>query len=84
MKTDTIAESVENVAIRGQRLRSLIQNVHRLTRHKYRKQPLWVLVRDITGFGSSSAGHLCIRLNLDPFQNAGVKTLKNYEEPNED
>lgn len=76
---DTIAESVQNVAIRGQRLRSLIINVHQIVQAKYRKHSLWALVCDITGFGSTSAANLCERLNLDPHQNAGAKTLKNLK-----
>jgi hypothetical protein len=78
MKEDTIADCVQNVAIRGQRLRNLIKSVHCITHRKYKGHPLWALVMDITSFGSNSAADLCVRLNLDPHQDAGGKELKNH------
>lgn len=62
--------------IEGPRFRSIILNCHRLLRHKYRRVPLWALVSDITGFGSTTSTQLCNDIGLDPHQNAGKKCIE--------
>ena len=41
--------------IAGQRLTCLISNAHRLLKGRYRKSPLWSLVADLTGNGSTTS-----------------------------
>lgn len=60
------------------RLRCLFQNAHRLLKRRYSGLPLWSLVSDLTGYGSTVSGEICMRLNLDPHQDCKIKTLKNY------
>lgn len=62
--------------ISGKRLACLIANCHRLLRHKYRKTPLWAMVRDITSHGSTYSVEICLQAGYDPNQNCGVAKLK--------
>jgi len=62
--------------IMGQRLTTLISCAHRLLKARYRKQPLWVLVRDLTGNGSTTSAELCRAAGYDPSQPCGPKYLK--------
>ena len=62
--------------IKGQRLTVLIANAHRLLRLRYRNSPLWGLVSDLTGYGSTSSAALCRAAGYDPHQQCRVKILK--------
>lgn len=62
--------------IGGNRLACLIANCHRLLRHKYRQSPLWSMVADITGHGSTISCEICKQAGYDPHQSCGAKDLK--------
>lgn len=67
--------------IEGARLRSLIFNCHSLLRHKYRKSPLWAMVSDITGHGSTISVEICVQCGFAPGQDCGQKELEPYFKP---
>lgn len=75
MTNNTVSDGSEH-GITGQRLTCLISCAHRLLKARYRKQPLWVLVRDLTGNGSTTAVELCRSAGYDPSQPCGPKYLK--------
>ncbi len=62
--------------IGGNRLACMIANCHQLLRHKYRKTPLWAMVSDITGHGSTYSVEICLQAGYDPNQNCGLAKLK--------
>lgn len=47
---------------------TVIQNAHRMLWRKYRGQPLWTMVSDLTGYGSATSGEICDELGFDPHQ----------------
>lgn len=59
-------------------LRSLIRNAHaRLgTDVRYKGKPLWFLVADLFGFGSTHASETCREAGFYPHQKCGAGTLK--------
>lgn len=63
-------------AIAGYRLTTLIACARRLLKSRYRKSQLWVLVRDLTGSGSTTASELCRAAGFDPTTLCGAKHLK--------
>ncbi len=72
-------------SISGARLQVLIVNAHTLLRHNYRRTPLWVMIRDLTGAGSSTSMELCRQLCLDPHGACGGYSLKRLAAaPNKD
>lgn len=71
----------EPPVIAGERLRCLIMNAHRLLRPKYRGSPLWALVSDLTGYGSTTSCHICRSVGLEPVQMCDEVTLKEYISP---
>lgn len=73
--------SDDPTVITGPSLRCLIQNAHRLLRHRFRRSPLWSLVSQLTGHGSGVSRRICQSVNLDPDQDAGAKTLKDFQPP---
>ena len=62
--------------IAGKRLAVLISNCHRKLRHQYRRSPLWAMVSDITGHGSTYSVEICLQCGYDPNQNCGLENLK--------
>jgi hypothetical protein len=70
--------------IEGRRLECLIRNAHRLLRHRsqFRYSPLWSLVSEITGHGSTVSIEICKSVNLDPDQIMGrFKVLRELKLP---
>lgn len=65
--------------IAGSRLRLLIGNSHRLLRRKYRGSPLWALVSDLTGHGSTISAEICKQAEYDPNQMCVVQKLHNLK-----
>ncbi len=63
-------------AISGQRLTTMISCAHRLLRSRYRGSPLWALVSDLTGHGSTISAEICQQAGYDPCQPCGSKMLK--------
>lgn len=43
-----------------------------------RTDPLWAVVRDLCGVGSTSATEICLELGWDPYQRAGSGETRNY------
>ena len=62
--------------IAGPRLTCLISNAHRLLKARYRKSPLWALVADLTGNGSTTSAEICRDAGYDPNQPCDTKHLK--------
>jgi hypothetical protein len=62
--------------IAGKRLTCLISNAHRLLKGRYRQSPLWALVSDLTGNGSTTSVDICRAAGFDPSQPCGSKYLK--------
>jgi hypothetical protein len=62
--------------ITGQRLTCLISNAHRLLKRRYRSSPLWAMMSDLTGNGSTIAAEICRAAGYDPSQPCGAKYLK--------
>jgi hypothetical protein len=69
-------DTVKTHIIEGNRLAIMISNCHRLLRHKYRNSPLWAMVSDITGHGSTYSVEICLQCGYDPNQNCGCEKLK--------
>lgn len=69
------AKSVPMV-IEGRHISALISNAHRLLGHHYRRTPLWALVSDLTGHGSTMSCRLCKEAGYDPCQPCGPEKLK--------
>lgn len=44
----------------------MIVNAHALLRTKYRRRQLWVLVSDVTGYGSTLSSEICRGFGWDP------------------
>jgi hypothetical protein len=58
------------------RVQIAIVNLHRMLGRKYRTSPLWALVSDVWGHGSTVSGEICIACGLDPCQPCSAKKLK--------
>jgi len=52
--------------IEGDRLKCLISNLKSLLKRKYKGRPLWALVSDATGHGSTVSSEICIQCGFDP------------------
>lgn len=66
----------EALSISGRRMETLIRNAHRLLGKRYKQTPLWAIVADLTGHGSTISGQMCSAANLDPCQPCSNKKLK--------
>lgn len=62
--------------VSGARMRTIVVNAHRLIGKKYKSSPLWGLVSDLTGHGSTMSANLCTSVNLKPCQPCSVKELE--------
>lgn len=62
--------------IEGARLHTLICNAQRLLGKRYKKSPLWSLVSDLTGHGSTISTEICQQCGIDPGQPCDSKYLK--------
>jgi hypothetical protein len=71
------------IVIESERLKCIIQNAHRLLKNKYRGQPLWVIVSELTGHGSQISAQLCRQCGLEPDAKCGSKSLVNTPEAND-
>jgi hypothetical protein len=58
------------------RMQCVVRNCHQLLRKRYHGEPLWCMVVDVFGFGSSSAVQFCKDLGFDPHQSLAAKELK--------
>lgn len=65
--------------IEGARLRSLIENAHRLLGKRFKGEPLWSLVSTLTGHGSTMSCELLKSVGLDACQPCGSKKLISLE-----
>lgn len=61
--------------IEGDRLALIIRNAHRILRHTsaYRGAPLWVMVRDLTGHGSTVSKEICFECGINPYSTSELK-----------
>jgi hypothetical protein len=57
------------------RVEIAIRNLHRMLGRKYRTSPLWALVSDVWGHGSTVSGEICIACGFDPCQPCSAKKL---------
>lgn len=55
----------------------MLRNAHRLSRHKYRKVPLWAFVSDVCGVGCTSAIAICKEIGQDPEESGGKRLSRN-------
>lgn len=54
------------------KLEFVLRNAHRLLRMKYKGRPLWSLVRDVSGCGSTVSRKLCARYGWDADQDGAI------------
>lgn len=65
MKKETEARE-DAAALLSGRGKLMIVNAHALLRTKYRRRQLWVLVSDVTGYGSTMSSEICRGFGWDP------------------
>lgn len=58
------------------RMRIIVENAHRLLGKRYKSSPLWSLVSDLTGHGSSMSCNLLKGCGVAPCQPCGNKVLE--------
>lgn len=63
--------STDGLLISGKVAWQIIANARYVAGSRYRKLPLWVLVRDLTGHGSTNSYKICRSAGLDPNQPLG-------------
>lgn len=66
----------EGIVIKGERLRTLIKNAHRLMRRSYTNRPLWSMVADLTGHGSTISCEICRQAGFQPCVNGLLNTAE--------
>lgn len=74
-------EELRKHSISGNRLRALVINAHQLLGKRYRGSPLWSLVSDLTGHGSTVSCDICTSVNLNPCQPCGGNKLSDANVP---
>ena len=67
-----VSDSTQLLA--GITVKRMLTNAHALLRHKYRKTPLWALVVDVCGVGSTRGAQICREFGWNPDQD-GSKRL---------
>lgn len=68
----------DDLRLSGKHAGLIIRNVARMAARKYRHRPLWALVADMTGHGSTTSTIICASANLNPNQTVTVKPLLCY------
>lgn len=64
-----------------EQMRCIITNAHQLLRRKMRRQPLWSLVQQVFGNGSTTSAIICKQVGLDPDRDCGAKELSPWPRP---
>lgn len=66
-----MSEPVTLLPLSNSRMALLLGNVVRMLPKAYLKAPLWSVVSDLTGHGSSYSCEICKQLGFDPHQVLG-------------
>lgn len=72
-------QSVEGEAslrLSKERLRLLIINANHISGNRYKLSPLWSLVADLFGHGSTEACNICNMAGLNPHQACGIGRME--------